>query len=331
VSLAVVLTVLLIAPSQGLAEAQEPVRPGPEPSLAEPVSSVDGLPVPAERRAAIAESLAARAYDRAEALLLEDVESNPRSPELLRTLGGVFFLRGNYLSAAVAMKKAEALAPLDERSRFTLAMSYVVLRRLQWARDELDRLSKAAPRNPLYVYWSARLHYDEQHYAAAVDGFVRVIALDPRFMKAHDNLGLCYDALGRHEDAVRSHREAVRLNGELPTPSPWPPMNLGALLVRLGRLEEAEPLLRASLRIDPRFAPGHFELGIALEKTARTEDAVRELEEAARLDASYPEPRYALARLYRRRGDAERADATLAEFRRLKKEKEEGQAGPGPR
>jgi tetratricopeptide (TPR) repeat protein len=329
VRVAAVLAALLFSGCAAQAIGQEPSA---EPSLREPGGrGVERLPVNAERRAAIEDSLGRGAYDRAEALLLEEVERNPRSPELLQLLGGVFFVRGNYRSSAVAMKKAEALAPLDERSRFTLAMSYVVLRRPDWAREELARLSQAAPRNPLYVYWSARLHYDEQHYAPAVEGLLRALELDSRFTKAHDNLGLCYDALGRYDEAIRSHQEAVRLNREMPAPSPWPPLNLGALLTRLDRHDEAEPLLRESVRSDPGFAQGHYHLGVALEKKGLADEAIRELEEAARLDAAYPEPRYALARLYRRRGDTERAEQNLEVFRRLKKEKEEGQGGPGPR
>ena len=58
----------------------------------------------------------------------------------------MFFLRGRPLNAAVALKKAEAIGPLDERSRFTLVMAYVALGRRDWARPELAKLVEAAPR-----------------------------------------------------------------------------------------------------------------------------------------------------------------------------------------
>jgi tetratricopeptide (TPR) repeat protein len=289
---------------------------------------LDVAGVTVDRRALITQALTAGAYEQAEAMLIEEANRNPRSPQLLRLLGGVFFVRKEFLGSAIAFKKAEALAPLDERSRFTLAMSYVVLGRRDWARPELRQLSQSAPRNPLYLYWAARLDYDDGKYAAAVDGLLQTIALDPRFVKAHDNLGLCYEALGRDDDAMRSYQEAVRLNREAAPRSPWPPLNLGLLLARLDRLDEAEPLFRESVRLDPRFPQGHYQLGVALEKTSRADEAVKELEEAARLDASYAEPHYALARLYRRIGNTGKADRALERFLALKKEK--GQAG-GPR
>jgi tetratricopeptide (TPR) repeat protein len=309
------------------ASQQEPF-PGagpPSPDL----GALDRATLDDTRRADIARALREHAYERAETLLVEAIERQPRSPELLRLLGGVSFVRGHALNAAIAFKKAEALAPLDERSRFTLAMSYVALGKRDWARPELGKLMSSAPRNALYPYWLSRLDYDDGQYAAAVEGFLRAIELDPGFTKAHDNLGLSYEALGRNDEAIRSYQEAVRLNREQKSKWPWPALNLGLLLSRLDRPDEAEPLFREVLRDDPRFPQGHYQLGVLLERRGQLEAAVAELEEAAGLDPAYPEPHYALARVYRRRGEGDRADGALQEFQRLKKEK--GQTGPGPR
>jgi tetratricopeptide (TPR) repeat protein len=273
-----------------------------------------------ERSARINEALRARDYERAESLLLEAAEANPKSAEVLRVLGGVFFLRDRPLNAAVALKKAEAIAPLDERSRFTLAMAYVALGRRDWARPELAKLAEAAPTNPLYPYWTGRLDYDDQQYASAVKSLQRAVELDPGLAKAHDSLGLCYEALGRLDEAQRSWEEAIRLNGEQATKTPWPSLNLGLLMARLDRLDAAEARFRESLACDPTFAPAHYHLGLALEKRGRAGEAVAELEEAARLDPASPEALYALARVYRRAGDTEKADRALQRFEKIKKE-----------
>jgi tetratricopeptide (TPR) repeat protein len=277
-------------------------------------------------RLRIDQALKAGAYDRAQSLLVEEYERSPRSPALLRVLGGVLFLTGEYLNSAIALKKAEDLAPLDERSRFTLAMSYVVMRRRRWARPELERLAAAAPRSPLYPYWLARLDYDEQHYAAAVDGFRHALALDPGYLKAYDNLGLSYEALGREDEAIKSYEDALRLNRERGAHSPWPSLNLGILLMRLDRSDEAEPLFRESAREDARFAAARYQLGLVLEKKGQAAAAIEEMSRAAQLDPVYPEPHYALARLYRRAGDVEKADAAVARFLALKKEKDRSES-----
>ena len=279
---------------------------------------------------ALAEALRAKDYGRAEALLLEAAEAHPQSAEVLRALGGVFFLRGRPLNAAVALKKAETIAPLDERSRFTLVMAYVALGHRDWARPELAKLVEAAPRNALYPYWTGRLDYDDQQYATAIKSLQRAVELDPRLAKAHDSLGLCYEALGRFDEAARSWEEAIRLNGEQATKSPWPALNLGLLMTRLDRLDAAEARFREALAADPAFAPVHYQLGLVLEKTGRLKDATLELEEAARLDPASKEAQYALARVYRRAGDGEKADRALQRFEELKKARDK-ETGRSPR
>lgn len=69
------------------------------------------------------EAVRTRDYSRAEIILAGEIEKNPKSPELLKVLGSIFFLDGKYLNTAIALKKAEAISPLDNLSRFTLALA----------------------------------------------------------------------------------------------------------------------------------------------------------------------------------------------------------------
>ena len=262
-------------------------------------------------------------YLKAEQILVHEIDRNPRSPKLLTLAAGVFFLDGKYLNAAIAMKKAEAIALLDDQSRFTLAMSYVALGRHDWARPELEKLAQKNADSPLYLYWLARLDYDAQQYTAAIQKLERVITIDPHYMKAYDNLGLCYEAAGRLDDAVTTYQRAVDLNRQGRPVSPWPPLNLGTLLVKLEQFDDAEKYLRDSLLADPKFAQAHYVFGMLLEKRGRDEEAIRELELAAALDTTYAQPHYALGRIYRRAGNAAKAGAELDQFEKLKQAKPE--------
>ena len=291
------------------------------PSAALSPRALESAPLDPARRASLEEAIRNRDFARAETLLVEEIERNPKSPALLTLLGGVFFLDGKYLNSAVAMKKAEALSPLDDRNRFTLALAYVILNHRDWARPELEKLARSDPRNALYPYWLARLAYDAMHFNAAVANGRKALELDPTFMKGYDNLGLCYEALGKYDEAIQTYQEAIRLNRQRRLSSPWPPLNLGTLLVKLGRLEEADASLRESLRYDPKFPQAHYQLGLLLEKQKKDGEALQELQEAAALDPSYPEPHYVLGRIYRKKGDTKNADAEWNTFQKLKKEK----------
>jgi tetratricopeptide (TPR) repeat protein len=277
-----------------------------------------GLPLNQTVRASLMKDVRERKYPKAERILIHAIATNPKSPELLTFLGGVYFLDGSYLECAVAMKKAEALAPLPDPDRFTLAMAYIVLHHSDWAQPELDRLSRHDPQNPLYFYWLSRTDYDRKLYADAVLQAQKAIHVDSQFMRAYDDLGLCYEGLGKYTEAIESYRRAVRLNRQSRSPSPWPPLDFGALLVRLNRLDEGAAYLQEALRYDPRFPQAHFQLGVLLEKKGHLEQAIQQLQEAGVLNPSYAEPHYLLGRVYEQMGKPQAAQAEFAVFNKLK-------------
>jgi tetratricopeptide (TPR) repeat protein len=288
------------------------------PSVSPLDAAVGDLPLDPTARHEIEAAIKAHNYASAEAALLHAADQHPRVASIYTYLGRILFVDGKYLNSAIALKKAEALQPLEEKDRFTLAMAYVSLQRPDWARPELEKLAEASPRNPLYPYWEGRLDYDSQNLPGAAAKFERVITLDPQFMKAYDNLGLCLEGMAKYEEAIQQYQNAIRLNRERNIHSAWPPMNLGALLVKLDRLEEAEPLLRESLQFDADFAQGHYQLGVLLQKQNKISAAVEELKRAAALDPAYSDPHYALARVYKRAGNAEQAQRELQIFQDLK-------------
>jgi tetratricopeptide (TPR) repeat protein len=265
----------------------------------------------------IEQALNTRDWEQAERLLVATIERTPGSPALLQVLGSVFLIERKPLNAAIAIKKAEALAPLNTRSRFALVLAYISLKRGDWARPELERLAASEASNAIYLYWLGRLDYDAGRYDAAIKQFEAVVARDPDFVRAYDNLGLCYEALNQQEQALVQYRKALDLNRRAPAKSPWPALNLGILLRSRGETKEAEALVREAVRYDGGLAQAHYQLGVLLEQQGRLDDAVSELTRAVERDAAYAEPHYALARIYRRLGRASEARAALSAFQRL--------------
>jgi tetratricopeptide (TPR) repeat protein len=290
-------------------------------SAAEPPDQ-SGLELNPERRRALQNALDQRNYKQAEKLLVEEAERDPKSPRTAKILvmaAGVFFLGGEYPNAVIAWKKAEAITPLDERSRFTLAMAYIRLNRREWARPELEKLAAAQTRNPLYPYWLGRLDYDARNYNSAILQFRHVIALDPQMMRAYDSLGLCYDYLGQLPEAIDSYNHAVQLNRLQAKPSAWPHVDLAISLVEANRLPEAEKQLREAAGYDPRLPQVHFQLGRIFEMQGDHQAAIQSLNQAATLDPTYPEPHYLLGRIYRKLGQGEFAKTEIQRFQGLKK------------
>lgn len=313
------LFLLTAPPAVGLAPAQNAVSDQAGPAqLPEPPNALSLLD-PAVRFE-LEEALQRKDYEKAEVLLAREIETNPRAPrfELLVYLGGLFFVDGKYLNSAIAFKKADALEALDPGNRFTLAMSYILLGRRDWARPELETLAHQDPANPLYLYWLARSDYDDNNYQPAVQKLELLLGRHPDYLRAWDRLGLCYEALGRNEEAIEHYRRALTLSHQQNSRWPWPALNLGSLLIQLGRFEEAEQYLRHAVEMDPAFAQSRYKLGLALEKLERWDASAEELQQAARLDPAYPDPHWALGRVLRRSGDREGAAAAVARYKELK-------------
>jgi Flp pilus assembly protein TadD len=286
-----------------------------------PAGDLSELQLDPPRRAELEDAMKQHDYRRAEKILVEESERDPktsRSAKLLSMAGGVFFLDGQYLDSVIAWKRADAIAPLDERSRFTLAMSYVRLNRRDWARTELEKLAAAQPQKPLYLYWLARLDYDAQNYATAVARLKEVIALDPKMMRAYDSLGLCYDYLGQSDEAVKSYNRAVELNRLQSKPSPWPDVDLAVTLIAVNQLAEAGKNLREALGYDSQLPQAHYQLGRVLEMQGEYQAAVEALRKAATLDAAYPEPHLLLGRIYHRLGESKQGEAEIEQYQHLK-------------
>src|SRR3984957_3520988 len=283
-----------------------------------PSTAVKILPLDAVTRSTLEEAIGKRNYAAAENLLAEEAAKNPKSQPLLLVLADVLFLDGRHLNAALVLKKAELLGPLDEPSRFLLALSYIAISQKNLAIAELEKLTQSNPSNAMYPYWLSRLAYRKTDLQQALHDAERAVRLDPAYMKAYDQLGLCYAGLNQTEEAIQAYKEAIRLNQQQTLRWPWPSMNLGALLLRLNRLDEAEAYLRDSLTIDPRFPVAHLRLGQLLEGKERYEEAIAELQQAARLDPTYPEPHYALGRIYRKQRDFKAVERELRMFQDLR-------------
>ena len=287
-------------------------------SISERISKA---PLTPEERQAVVRLFSQKQFDRLETLLgsAASVAGPPERTAALRALlGALEFLGGRMQQAVEAFEGADALTVLDDRDRFTLAMALVELGDIAHSRVELTRLNETHPDQPLYLYWLARLDYGQRRYDSAIDKLNKVVQMDPGSVRGYDNLGLSYDMMGLAGEAQNAFSKAVLLNRALPSPSPWPPHNLGYLQLRLQHFREAEKSLREALKYDPRFATAHYYLARALEGQGQDNAAIEEYKSAAALDASLAAPLYSLGLLYRRMGSGAEADKAFAEFRRRK-------------
>jgi len=121
------------------------------------------------------------------------------------------------------------------------------------------------------------------------------------------NLGVHYDQAGRLEEAETLLRETLRLRPDFSNAY----NNLGNILVRTGRMDEAIRNFREAVRTTPGDAVKLSNLGVALARRGDLEEAERLQRSALHLAPDNPEIHNNLGSLLLRAG---RPDEALAEF-----------------
>lgn len=146
---------------------------------------------------------------------------------------------------------------------------------------------------------------------AAIRRLERAVEIAPQFVEAWNNLGTIAYQSKRFDDAERYFRTALDHEPGAYAPT----VNLGGVLITLGRYQEALEYNLFAVTQQKREALANAQLGMNYYYLGRPEPALKYLQEAKRLDPnhfSYPQ-RY-LALIYAQRGNAAAAAAELEDL-----------------
>jgi type IV pilus biogenesis/stability protein PilW len=109
----------------------------------------------------------------------------------------------------------------------------------------------------------------------------QAILLKPQFAEAHNNLGQLLARTGRLEEAVKEFDVATSI---MMYREPWVARcNKGQALWRMGKKEEGIAELKACLNFQPKYCQGWRELGRVQLADGQAKDAVSSLEQYAKL------------------------------------------------
>jgi tetratricopeptide (TPR) repeat protein len=226
---------------------------------------------------------------------------------------------GHYLLSYILFKKQDAkasLAEYTEAARYrkpsaadleAVASDYVLLKDYPDADKWFTKAVEWNPKDSLGWYYLGRTKYNENRFEEAVSAFEQCLKLDPRNVKAEDNLGLSFEGLNQIDKAMTAYRTAIDWQKDAADKNAGPLLDLGSLLVDNAQAAEAMPYLLEAARLSPEDYRVHRQLGKAYAHLNKLDEAGIELEKAVRLAPQNAPVHFMLAQVYRRQGLMDKA------------------------
>lgn len=159
----------------------------------------------------------------------------------------------------------------------------------------------------LAAWWGTLTHQRNLMWADPVRLWGDVVRNAPNLERARMNLGLLLLRAGRDEEAGEQFRELVRLDPA----NPGAHTNLGIVQRNLGRSDEALRSLEAALEVKADFPEAHLQLGVTYGMLGRDREGVEALRRAVALRPWYPEAHANLGALLGKLGLLDEAAAAF--------------------
>jgi tetratricopeptide (TPR) repeat protein len=240
---------------------------------------------------------------------------------LFEMIGALYANQANFDATVTAYRKRIAVNPNNSEAHRNLGDIYFLQGRQEWALAEFTAALVLDPRNTEAHAASAQVHLRLGRYADAASAATRALDLDPAHNKARFALATALMRLGRADEGRQELERFRRAEAEL-TAETQRHAELDALVLDAARsltsgdYEAAVASLRKAITAQPGLAATHRDLGIALMKAGRHDQAVEALTHALQLEDGADVHRL-LAEAYKALGRDDESQTQYGLFARL--------------
>jgi tetratricopeptide (TPR) repeat protein len=245
----------------------------------------------------------------------------PEDFQARELLAGALVGQNDFSRALPHLEKAAELNPNDLGTLYLLERSYLETKQFQKALPTFERLQSLDPNSPWVRILRGQAEDALGNYQKAIDEFEVARQQLPGDATVRFSLGFMYWKLRRWAEAQSEIEEALRLDPEFEEAKYY----LADTYILEEKPTAALPLLQALLHRQPRDARALADQGKALEKLNRDSEAVRAYEGCLRVDPGRADVHYRLARVYKKQKRSDDSVRELATAQRLQKEKREEQ------
>jgi len=217
----------------------------------------------------------------------------PDVPDIPLSLGVNQQRLGLHEEAAKTFREALKTDPTNVLGHFNLAVSLFELRQLDGAVKELQVVLTMAPYYTRADELLGTIWVQRREYGRARDCFNHLLKYAPDDYTAHYNLGVLETMENKWDEAERHLGLALTADPK----SSEVYNTLGSLYLKRGDLDRAREFFLKTIALDAKMAGAHYNLGLVLRKQQRNEEAAQAFRQALLVDPQFRPAREALLRL----------------------------------
>ncbi len=240
-------------------------------------------------------------------------QTSPDRQRLVILVGMCHYGLKQYADAAPYLKEAVTGDPQNLELLLALAHSCLWSKQYQCVLDTYHEILTLNAESAEADMLAGEALDEMRDVNGAIQQFRAAVKADPHMPDAHFGLGYLFWTTRRYPEA------AVELQAELDNnPAHAQALAyLGDCELKLGRADNAAPLLEKAVRADGSIALAHLDLGSIDADAGRTQEALRELTAAATLAPNDVNVHWHLGRLYRAMGKPDEARAEFDKARNI--------------
>lgn len=195
----------------------------------------------------------AKEYAKAIGPLEKAIALDPRMSEAHYLLSVSYSVLGRHQDALPAAKEAVRLKPTEHTYHFSLGLAYFNLKQYESARSSLQQALRLNADFSHTHYWLGRVYAEHKQYEDAISALREALRLAPddaNVSNVYRDLGAAYYLLKRYPQALEATQRSLSLKPNHALAQ----LNLGRILLGMGRREEAMQAYRTLLTLDKQKA-----------------------------------------------------------------------------
>ncbi len=201
----------------------------------------------------------------------------------------------DYEKAVIAFENARKEKPDDIKTNYNLAQAYHKAGKLEEAQKTYEHLAEINPEDANVYYNTILRMYDEVGMSEkSIEAAKKVIELNPKSEMAIYNLGIMLMKLERYDEAIDAFKKAIEIRPDYDSAY----YNIGFAYSKQKKYKESIEAFEKFVEISPDSADGWFNIGVGYMLLKKFNEALEPLEKCVELRPDYAVAYYNLAITY---------------------------------